>query len=115
MLELGFEEVYHLKGGVLNYLKEVPDEENRWRGECFIFDTRVALDRDLSEGGYVQCHACRRPLDSADIASPDYREGVSCPKCINELEAARAARLEERRKQVALAAKRGEKHIGPRD
>lgn len=115
MLELGFEEVYHLKGGVLNYLKEVPEEENRWRGDCFIFDTRVALDRDLSEGGYVQCHACRRPLSSEELASPDYREGVSCPKCVNELEAERAARLEERRKQVALAARRGEKHIGPRD
>lgn len=114
MLELGFDEVYHLQGGILKYLEETPAAENRWDGECFVFDTRVAVDRDLAEGGYVQCHACRRPLSSEDLASPDYREGVSCPKCVNELDAARAARLEERRKQVALANERGESHIGPK-
>lgn len=114
MLELGFEEVYHLQGGILNYLQEVPAEENRWQGECFVFDTRVAVDRDLAEGGYVQCHACRRPLSSKDIQSPDYREGVSCPLCVNETDEDRLARLEQRRKQVALAAARGDKHIGPR-
>lgn len=112
MLELGFEEVYHLQGGILEYLNEVPAEENRWEGECFVFDTRVAVDRDLAEGGYVQCHACRRPLSTDDLESPDYREGVSCPHCINELDENRAARLEERRKQVALAEQRGEDHIG---
>lgn len=112
MLELGFDEVYHLRGGILNYLSEVEPAENRWDGECFVFDTRVAVDRDLAEGGYVQCHACRRPLSSADIDSLDYREGVSCPHCVNELDDGRAARLEERRKQVALAARRGKKHIG---
>jgi UPF0176 protein len=115
MLELGFEEVYQLEGGILNYLEQVPEAENRWQGECFIFDTRVALDRDLAEGGYVQCHACRRPLSTEDLASPEYREGVSCPKCAGGLDAERAARLEERAKQVALAKARGEKHIGPRD
>lgn len=114
MLELGFEEVYHLQGGILNYLSEMPTEASRWNGECFIFDTRVAVDRDLAEGGYVQCHACRRPLSSEDIASSDYREGVSCPHCISELDEARTERLEERRKQVALAAERGDKHIGPK-
>ena len=82
MLELGFEEVYHLQGGILSYLVDVPDEQNRWDGECFVFDKRVAVDRDLAEGGYVQCHACRRPLSSDDIASRDYQEGVSCPHCI---------------------------------
>jgi UPF0176 protein len=112
MLELGFEEVYHLQGGILNYLTEMPDDENRWEGECFVFDTRVAVDRDLAEGGYVQCHACRRPLSSQDLASTDYREGVSCPHCIDELDEERAERLEERRKQVALAAERGDAHIG---
>lgn len=115
MLELGFEEVYQLQGGILNYLTEMPEEKNLWDGECFVFDTRVAVDRDLAEGGYVQCHACRRPLSTEDLKSPDYREGVSCPQCINELEAERAERLEERRKQVALAKRRGDKHIGPRD
>ena len=112
MQELGFSEVYQLQGGILNYLEEVPDSENQWLGECFVFDKRVAVDRDLAEGGYVQCHACRRPLSSEDLASPDYREGVSCPRCISTLEDDRAARLKERRKQVALARERGEEHIG---
>ncbi len=114
MLELGFEEVYHLQGGILNYLHEIPEDKNRWDGECFVFDTRVAVDRDLAEGGYVQCHACRRPLSTEELKSPDYREGVSCPRCINELDSERAERLEERRKQVALAKQRGDKHIGPK-
>ena len=95
-------------------LEEIPQQENRWDGECFVFDTRVAVDRDLTEGGYVQCHACRRTLSAEDLASPDYREGVSCPKCVNELDADREARLEERHKQVELAAERGDVHIGPR-
>jgi UPF0176 protein len=112
MLNLGFSDVYQLKGGILNYLENVTDKENQWQGECFVFDKRVAVDRDLAEGGYVQCHACRRPLNSEDLASADYREGVSCPKCIRTLEDDRAARLEERRKQVALARERGEEHIG---
>ncbi len=111
--ELGFSEVYQLRGGILNYLENVPDKENRWQGECFVFDKRVAVDRDLAEGGYVQCHACRRPLSSEDLASPDYREGVSCPRCIAALEVDRAARLDDRRRPVVLARERGEKHIGP--
>jgi len=114
MLELGFDEVYHLQGGILNYLSEVAADENRWQGECFVFDTRVAVDRDLAEGRYVQCHACRRPLSSENLRSPDYREGVSCPHCINKADEDRRERLEERRKQVALAAQRGDTHIGPK-
>jgi UPF0176 protein len=112
MLELGFEDVYHLQGGILRYLQEMPDADNRWQGECFVFDTRVAVDKDLAEGGYVQCHACRRPLSAEDVESPDYRDGVSCPHCVNEVDAERAARLEERRRQVALAEQRGDRHIG---
>ncbi len=77
-----------------------------------MFDKRVAVDRDLAEGGYVQCHACRRPLSSEDLESPDYREGVSCPRCIDMLDEDRATRLEERRKQIKLARKRGVEHIG---
>ncbi len=115
MLELGFDEVYHLQGGILRYLEEMPAGDNRWDGECFVFDTRVAVDRDLTEGGYVQCHACRRPLSTEDLASPQYKEGVSCPKCIGELDDDRAARLEERAKQVELARQRGDTHIGPKD
>jgi UPF0176 protein len=114
MLELGFRDVYQLQGGILNYLETMPADENRWDGECFVFDTRVAVDRDLSEGGYVQCHACRRPLSTADLESPDYREGVSCPRCINDGDTERRERLEERRRQVQLAAERGEAHIGPK-
>ena len=112
MLELGFDEVYQLDGGILRYLEEVEDGENLWEGDCFIFDSRVAVDRDRAESGYVQCHACRRPLHAEDLNSPDYREGVSCPRCIASLDAERAVRLEERRKQVRLARERGEKHIG---
>jgi len=112
MLQLGFEDVYHLQGGILNYLARIPAQDNRWQGECFVFDTRVAVDRDLAEGGYVQCHACRRPLSTEDLESPDYHEGVSCPHCIADIDQERGARLEERRKQVQLAAERGEKHIG---
>ncbi len=114
MLEQGFKDVSQLEGGILNYLEKIPPAENRWQGECFIFDTRVALDRDLAEGGYVQCHACRRPLSTRDLASPDYREGVSCPRCAGDLDPGRAARLEERAKQVLLAKERGESHIGPK-
>jgi UPF0176 protein len=112
MEELGFDEVYQLQGGILNYLETVDVGENQWQGECFVFDKRVAIDRDLAEGGYVQCHACRRPLDSEDLASPDFREGVSCPRCIGTLDLDRETRLEERRKQVALARQRGENHVG---
>lgn len=112
MLELGFSDVYQLQGGILNYLENVAEKDNLWQGECFVFDTRVAIDKDLAEGDYVQCHACRRPLSSNDLQSPDYREGVSCPHCVASLEGDRAGRLEERRKQVALAKARGEAHIG---
>jgi len=112
MIELGFDRVFHLEGGVLNYLESMPEEDNRWSGECFVFDTRVAVDRDLAEGGYVQCHACRRPLGREDLASPDYKEGVSCPRCVGETGEDRRSRLAERARQVRLAADRGEQHIG---
>jgi UPF0176 protein len=112
MFELGFREVCQLQGGILNYLEQIAEEDQRWSGECFVFDSRVAVDRDLAEGGYVQCHACRRPLSSEDLLSRDYREGVSCPRCISDLDEDRAGRLEERRRQVRLARTRGEQHIG---
>ena len=108
---LGFRNVNQLDGGILNYLESVRAGDNRWQGECFVFDSRVAVDRDLSEGAYVQCHACRRPLTAVELASPDYREGVSCPRCVDELKPARRERLEERRKQVRLARQRGDRHI----
>ncbi len=112
MLDLGFKEVNQLQGGILNYLEQVSSDDNRWDGECFVFDSRVAVDRDLAEGSYVQCHACRRPLSSDDLTSADYREGVSCPRCIGELDGERRERLEERRRQVELARDRRVPHIG---
>lgn len=112
MMELGFRDVCQLEGGILRYLEEVPEGDNLWVGECFVFDTRVAVDRERTEAGYAQCHACRRPLGAADLASADYREGVSCPRCIGALEPERARRLEERRRQVSLAKQRGQQHIG---
>lgn len=90
MLELGFEEVYHLQGGILSYLEQMQGPDNRWEGECFVFDSRVAVDRDLAEGGYVQCHACRRPLTTQDLESADFVKGISCPKCVVKPQAASA-------------------------
>lgn len=95
MLELGFQEVYQLEGGILKYLEQVTEENNRWNGECFVFDSRVAIDCDLAEGDYIQCHACRRPLSNEDLCSPDYREGISCPQCISELDEDGTKRFEE--------------------
>ncbi len=112
MQDFGFDEVYHLKGGILKYLEEVPAEESKWRGECFVFDGRVAVDHALRTGSYHMCHACRMPLSGADIESDDYQDGVSCPHCKPSLDPQRAARFVERQKQIKLAAKRGETHLG---
>jgi UPF0176 protein len=112
MLRLGFETVYQLDGGILRYLETVDPAHNRWQGECFVFDQRVSLGRDLAEGSYQQCFACRSPLAPADLESPHYVQGVSCPRCIDELDAGRRASFEERQRQVELAARRGETHVG---
>ncbi len=112
MLEQGFEEVYHLQGGILNYLEQVPSSATRWQGECFVFDNRVAVDHDLKEGVYDQCHACRRPLSEQDKLSEHYSRGVSCHRCINETSADQKQRFAERQKQIELAKRRDEQHIG---
>ncbi|MEQ8486307.1 MAG: rhodanese-related sulfurtransferase [Pseudomonadales bacterium] len=112
MLEQGFETVYQLQGGILSYLETVPEGDNRWQGECFVFDQRVSVDEHLGEGGYQQCHACRRPLSAADLASPDYRPGESCPGCAATLTDRQRAAFRERRRQELLAAGRGERHVG---
>ena len=112
MLELGFQEVYQLEGGILKYLEQVTEENNRWNGECFVFDSRVAIDCDLAEGDYIQCHACRRPLSNEDLHSPDYREGISCPQCISELDEDETRPLEEHQHQMHLAGIPGKTHIG---
>ena len=112
LLAEGFSEVYQLDGGILKYLETVASQSNRWQGECFVFDQRVSVDDNLAEGSYQQCFACRRPLSEEDLRSADYREGVSCPHCVAELSDAREAAFSERNRQVALAADRGERHIG---
>ena len=112
MLREGFEEVYHLQGGILKYLEEVPKEESTWEGECFVFDNRVAVDHDLQKGHYDQCHGCRHPITEDDKLSTKYQKGVCCPHCFDTLTEEQKARFSERQKQVELAKKRGELHIG---
>lgn len=112
LLNAGFEEVYQLQGGILNYLATAPAGDNRWQGECFVFDQRVSVDGQLRQGCYRQCFACRQPLSAEDLASPRYRAGVSCPRCFDALSEARRTGFEERRRQMQLAATRGERHIG---
>jgi len=110
---LGFEDVYHLKGGILKYLEDVPAEESRWEGECFVFDERVSVGHGLVEGEAELCHACRNPIAPEDKLSPLFEEGVSCPHCYHERTEADRARFAERQKQVRLARARGAKeHIG---
>jgi len=115
MLDAGFEKVYHLKGGILNYLEKVPEEQSLWRGDCFVFDNRVTVRHDLSEGEYDQCHACRRPISEADRASEKYEPGVSCPHCWDSLSEKTRARAAERQRQIELAKARQEPHPIGRD
>jgi len=112
MKERGFEEVYHLKGGILNYLEKVDEKQTLWDGECFVFDERVAVNQSLQKGQYDQCHACRYPITPLEKESEHYVPGVSCPKCYSTLSDAQKARFAEREKQVQLAKQRGEAHIG---
>ena len=110
--EQGFEEVYHLKGGILKYLEEMPKEESLWEGECFVFDERVTVDHDLNPGEFDQCHACRRPISEEEKASEKFQLGVSCPKCFDESSPEQKARFAERQKQIELARARGRQHRG---
>lgn len=110
--EQGFDEVYHLEGGILQYLQDVPPEQSLWEGECFVFDNRVTVNHLLQKGNFDQCHACRRPISEADKQSPYYVPGVSCHHCYNEHDPEQIARFKQREKQMQLAKKRGERHIG---
>lgn len=110
--ELGFDEVYHLQGGILKYLEEVPEADSLWQGECFVFDNRVSVTHSLEKGSYDQCHACRLPITETDKTSPKYQQGVSCPACHDVKSDEEKARFLEREKQVQLAHLRGEEHIG---
>ncbi|MBT8434757.1 MAG: rhodanese-related sulfurtransferase [Gammaproteobacteria bacterium] len=108
----GFDEVYHLQGGILKYLEEIPEADSKWRGECFVFDNRVSVNHALEKGSYDQCHACRRPITDADKSSKKYQAGVSCPACHDSRSSNDRGRFREREKQVRLARARGEQHIG---
>ena len=108
----GFDDVHHLDGGILRYLEEVPEGESRWRGECFVFDERVAVGHGLAPGSHVLCRGCRMPVSPEDRASPLYAEGVSCPRCHGSRDEVQRAGYAERHRQVRLAAERGGSHVG---
>jgi len=112
MKQNGFEDVYHLKGGILKYLETQPEKESLWEGDCFVFDQRVAVKHGLEESDYDQCYACRYPITDKEKASPLYVKGVSCPRCHNKMSEDQRARFAERQKQIVLAKARGEDHIG---
>lgn len=109
--EQGFDEVFHLDGGILKYLEEVPEADSLWQGECFVFDQRVAVKHGLEQGSYDQCYACRMPLSPAEMESPLYVKGLSCPHCHDKITEEQKASFSERQKQVELAKLRGERHI----
>ncbi|PHM06535.1 hypothetical protein CK516_32870, partial [Nostoc sp. 'Peltigera malacea cyanobiont' DB3992] len=96
MLAQGFGEVYHLKGGILKYLQEVPAQESLWEGECFVFDERVAVSHGLEKGSYELCLCCGRPISEEDKASPKYEQGISCPYCFDSLTEEKRARQQEK-------------------
>lgn len=108
----GIDDVFHLKGGILKYLENVPQDKSMWDGECFVFDERVSVKHDLALGSYDMCRACRNPIDNEDKASPKYTPGVSCPKCFDVSNDQQKARYAARQKQMILAKERGETHIG---
>lgn len=112
MLKQGFAEVYHLQGGILKYLEEVPPDQSLWRGECFVFDNRVAVDHALNKGSYELCHSCGWGVNAADKLSPHYEEGVSCERCHAGVTDEQRVRFRERMKQIELARARGEEHMG---
>lgn len=110
--EQGFDEVYHLQGGILKYLETVPEKESLWQGECFVFDNRVSVTHALEKGQYDQCHACRLPISDDDKKNEHYIQGVSCHHCYDKKTEAQRKRFMQREKQVQLAKARGEEHIG---
>jgi len=111
MRQIGFDEVFHLKGGILKYLEEVPEDESLWEGECFVFDHRVALKHGLAEGEYRLCYGCQNPVSPQDRESSLFEEGVSCPKCHSSLSEYDRDRFRERQLQISLAKARGEEHL----
>jgi UPF0176 protein len=112
LLGQGVPEVFHLKGGILKYLEDVPEAESLWQGQCYVFDQRVSVGHGLVPGDYGTCHACRRPVSAEDRARPEYEDGVQCHRCVDEYTDADRARFRERMHQMQLAEQRGERHLG---
>lgn len=110
----GFEKVYHLKGGILKYLEETETQNSLWQGECFVFDDRVSVKHDLSEGSYDLCHGCRMPITEQDKLSSHYVKGVSCSNCVNEKTSSQIKRYKTRQKQINLAKAKNKNHLGPK-
>ena len=110
----GFEKVYHLKGGILKYLEETETRNSLWQGECFVFDDRVSVKHDLSEGSYDLCHGCRMPITEQDKLSSHYVKGVSCSNCVNEKTSPQIKRYKTRQKQINLAKAKNKNHLGPK-
>jgi UPF0176 protein len=108
----GFEEVYHLEGGILKYLEEIPPEQSTWEGDCFVFDERVSVGHGLGLGHHELCRSCRWPLSEQDKLSPNYVLGVSCDHCHDQRTPEQKEKLAERQRQVELAEARGEVHVG---
>ncbi|MDB3947776.1 rhodanese-related sulfurtransferase [Gammaproteobacteria bacterium] len=108
----GFKKIFHLQGGILNYMEKVDKENSLWNGECFVFDDRVALTHNLKVGSYDMCHGCRMPITDMDKLDKHYVKGVSCPKCFAKKSLNQKKRYAERQKQIDLAKLRNQKHIG---
>ncbi len=115
LLGEGVEEVFHLQGGILKYLEDVPEDQSLWQGECFVFDQRVAVGHGLAQGSHFLCHACRRPLALTDKSRPEYEAGVQCHQCVDQFSEADRDRFRERQRQIGLAKQRGERHLGSPD
>ena len=112
LLQQGFENVHHLQGGILRYLEEIPEARSSWQGECYVFDQRVSVNHQLQPGSYSLCHACGLPVSPAQRLEPSYREGISCPHCINRFSEVDRERFAERQRQMHLARERGQQHLG---
>ena len=112
MKEEGFEDVYHLQGGILKYLETIDKENSLWNGECFVFDQRVCLTDELEVGSYKMCFACRMPITEEEMQNEKYIEGISCIYCYDKTTEEKKERFGSRQKQILLAKERGEKHLG---
>lgn len=111
MIKQGFQEVYHLKGGILKYLEEIPPQESLWQGECFVFDERIALQHSLQQGNYEMCNSCGHPISDEDKQSPHYQENLACPYCFDSLTEKKRARQLEKQRQIELAKKASKTEI----